>query len=109
MEAADDLYASLYRQYVGLEMPGRYWQTHHVLGQTDVYAPSYLLAQVRAAELGRVLVDRFSERWWRRPEAGAFLREELMGPGRAIDLGAFSRLDPEPYLTSLGLSAGVVE
>ncbi len=55
--------------------------------------------------MGRVLVDRFSERWWRRPEAGVFLREELMGPGQAIDLSAFSRLDPEPYLTSLGLSA----
>ncbi len=103
MEAADALYADLYRTYVGLEMPGRYWQTHHVVALYDVYAPSYLLAKVRTAELRRLLEERFSERWWRSAEAGAYLREELMGPGRRIALESFSRLDPRPYLSALGL------
>jgi len=103
MDAADALYADLYRTYVGMGMPGRYWQTHHVVALYDVYAPSYLLAKVRTAELRRVLEERFSERWWRNAEAGAYLREELMGPGRRIAVDAFSRLDPRPYLSSLDL------
>src|SRR3990170_4723988 len=104
MDAADRLYAGLYRRYVGLAMPGRYWQTHHVVALHDVYAPSYLLAKVRMVELRRVLEERFGERWWRNPEAGRFLREALMGPGRSIALETFSRLDPGPYLNSLDLS-----
>jgi len=103
MAAADALYANLYRTYVGLEMPGRYWQTHHVVALYDVYAPSYLLAKVRRVELRRLLEERFTERWWRNPEAGRYLRDELMGPGRRIPLESFSRLDPRPYLSSLGL------
>jgi hypothetical protein len=103
MYAADALYANLYRTYVGLDMPGRYWQTHHVVALSDVYAPSYLLAKVRSVELRRLLEERFTERWWRNPEAGTYLRDELMGPGRRIALEGFSRLDPRPYLSSLGL------
>ncbi|MBI3975082.1 MAG: hypothetical protein HY334_01700 [Armatimonadetes bacterium] len=103
MDAADALYADLYARYVGLEMPGRYWQTHHVVALYDVYAPSYLLAKVRTAELRRLLEERFTERWWRNPAAGAYLREELMGPGRGIPVDTFSRLDPRPSLVSLGL------
>src|SRR3990170_3468422 len=104
MDAADRLYADLYLRYVGLAMPGRYWQTHHVVALHDVYAPSYLLAKVRMVELRRGLEERFGERWWRNPEAGRFLREALMGPGRSIPLETFSRLDPGPYLNSLDLS-----
>jgi hypothetical protein len=104
MDNADRLYADLYQRYVGLPMPGRYWQTHHVVALHDVYAPSYLLAKVRSAELRRLLADRYGERWWRRAEAGAFLRQELMAPGRAICLDAFSRLDPRPYLSAFGLA-----
>jgi len=106
MEAADQLYADLYRRYVGLPMPGRYWQTHHVLALHDVYAPSYLLAKVRMVELRRLLVERFGPRWWRHAGAGRFLREEMMAPGRALPVEAFSRLDAAPYLSSLGLSSG---
>jgi hypothetical protein len=51
------------------------------------------------------LEERFGDRWWRSAAAGAFLREALMGPGRAIPLDAFSRLDPGPYLSALGLAA----
>ncbi len=106
MDAADHLYADLYRRYVGLPMPGRYWQTHHVLALHDVYAPSYLLAKVRMVELRRLLQERFGPRWWRQAGAGRFLREEMMAPGRALPLEAFSRLDAAPYLSALGLPPG---
>ncbi|MDR7585022.1 MAG: M3 family metallopeptidase [Armatimonadota bacterium] len=105
MDGADALYAALYRELVGLPMPGRYWQTHHVVALYDVYAPSYLIARVRTEELWAELVARFGPTWWREAAAGAFLREALMGPGRAVRLDAFSRLDPTPYLRSLELAA----
>ena len=100
-DAADRAYEELTERYMGVRVPGRYWQTHHILGLSDVYAPSYLLANVRKSELLRVLVGRFGRRWWRDPAAGAFLRERAMEPGASIDLDAFSRLDLDAYLGPL--------
>lgn len=101
MDAADEAYADLTERYMGVRYPGRYWQTHHVLSLSDVYAPSYLLANVRKIELIRVLQQRFGRAWWRDPEAGAFLREQGMEPGASIDLDAFSTLDVDAYLRSV--------
>jgi oligoendopeptidase F len=98
MTEADREYERLYTQYTDLPMPGIYWQTHHIVGMYVLYAPSYLMANIRKSELLQRLRDRFGDAWWRSSEAGRYLREELMGPGAAIDLNAFSRLDPEPYL-----------
>lgn len=97
-DAADRAYEELTERYMGVRVPGRYWQTHHILSLSDVYAPSYLLANVRKAELQRVLRKRFGDAWWRDPESGAFLRQETMEPGASIDLDAFSRLDLDAYL-----------
>ena len=96
--AADRAYEDLTQRYMGVRVPGVYWQTHHVLSMSDVYAPSYLLANVRKSELVQRLRERFGHAWWRSPEAGAFLKRECMGPGASIDLAAFSRLDLDAYL-----------
>ncbi len=104
--AGDPIYTHLYAELVGQTIPGRYWQTHHVTGMYDVYAPSYLLAKVRMEELKVRLRREFGDAWWRNPAAGVYLRETLMGPGRAVDLAAFSRLDEAPYLRSIGLPPG---
>jgi hypothetical protein len=101
--AADAAYGELYADLVGQTIPGRYWQTHHVAGMYDIYAPSYLLAKVRMEELKTRLRADFGEAWWRNPKAGAYLRDVLMAPGRAVDLLMFSRLDEGPYLRSVGL------
>lgn len=96
--AADEAYAQLSERYMGVRYPGVYWQTHHILSMSDVYAPSYLLANVRKSELLRETQRRFGRRWWHEPAAGAFLREAAMEPGASIDLDAFSRLDVDAYL-----------
>lgn len=97
-DKADKAYADLSERYMGVRLPGVYWQTHHVLSMNDVYAPSYLLAHVRKAELIRHLQQRHGRAWWRDPEAGAVLKKDCMGPGASIDLDAFSRLDLDAYL-----------
>ena len=97
-DKADRAYEDLTERYMGVRVPGIYWQTHHVLSMSDVYAPSYLLANVRKSELIRHMQARFGRAWWRDPEAGAFLKRECMEPGASIDLDAFSRLDLDAYL-----------
>lgn len=100
MDEASDLYARLYKEYVGFEIPGEYWQLHHVMPDYDLYSPSYLIAAVRKSELIRRLENRFGENWWDSQKTGDFLRE-IMGPGANIDLDAFSKLDTGPFLKSL--------
>ncbi|HWG90389.1 MAG TPA: M3 family metallopeptidase [Candidatus Thermoplasmatota archaeon] len=101
MDDADEAYEELTEKYMGVRYPGRYWQTHHILSMSTVYAPSYLLANIRKSEMIALLTRRFGRAWWRSPEAGAWIRDEAMGPGGALDLAAFSRLDPEPYLRTV--------
>jgi oligoendopeptidase F len=101
VEEADRLYAELYRKYTNLHMPGIYWQTHHVAGMSILYAPSYLIANIRKSELIGKLRSEFGQRWWKDPKAGEILREQYMGPGTAIDLGSFSSLDTDPYFSSV--------
>lgn len=95
---ADEEYARLTERYMGVRVPGVYWQTHHVLSMSDIYAPSYLLANIRKSELIATLQRHYGRRWWRDPEAGRYLREKAMGPGASIDLKAFSTLDADAYV-----------
>lgn len=95
---ADKAYGELYQKYVGPKMPGIYWQTHHVLSMSDMYAPSYLLANIRKSEVVRLLQREFGRAWWRDPRSGGWLREHGTGPGAAIDLANFSTLDARAYV-----------
>jgi len=36
-------------------MPGQYWMLHHIMPESIMYVPSYLLIAIRAAELGKKL------------------------------------------------------
>ncbi len=100
MDQASDLYARLYKEYVGFDIPGEYWQLHHVMPDYDLYSPSYLIAAVRKAELIKNLRRRLGEDWWDSPETGKYLRQ-VMRPGANIDLDEFSKLDPSPFLKPL--------
>ena len=100
MDEASDLYAKLYKEYVGFEIPGEYWQLHHVMPDYDLYSPSYLLAAVRKSELIKRLGKRLGEEWWDSPKTGEYLKR-IMSPGANIDLDEFSRLDTSPFLKPL--------
>ncbi len=100
MERADQRYAELYKEFLGMEIPGRYWQLHHVMPDYDIYSPSYLIAAIREAELAEKLAATFGEEWWSNRKAGAYLKE-IMRPGAGIALEEFSKLDPDPFLKGL--------
>jgi oligoendopeptidase F len=100
MDEASELYAKLYKEYVGFDIPGEYWQLHHVMPDYDLYSPSYLIAAVRKSELIKKLRNRLGETWWDSTKAGDYLRQ-IMRSGANIDLDEFSRLDTSPFLKPL--------
>ena len=94
------LYEKLIKKYMGLEVPGEYWMLHHILPESIMYVPSYMLAAIRAAELERYLINRFGERWWNDPVAGKKVRE-IMSKGGTINLNEFSRLDQNIFMKEI--------
>lgn len=100
MGEAAKRYSELTEKYMGIRYPGEYWLLHHVMPDYPLYSPSYLLAAVRASELGKKLISRFGERYWQEKGSGKFLLE-LMKPGRGIELQRFSKLDTGPYVEAV--------
>ncbi|MDQ3840377.1 MAG: M3 family metallopeptidase [Thermoproteota archaeon] len=100
IDKASNIYSRLIKEYTGFEIPGEYWLLHHILPESIMYVPSYLLAAVRASELEGYLRNRFGDMWWREKESGRRLRE-IMKPGAAIDLASFSRLDSGIFLKEI--------
>ena len=94
------LYEKLIKKYMGLEMPGEYWMLHHILPESIMYVPSYMLAAIRAAELERYLMNRFGEKWWNEFAAGKKVRE-MMCKGGKINLKQFSKLDQSIFMKEI--------
>lgn len=78
------------------EMPGDYWLLHHIMPQYDLYAPSYLLASLRAKECTDQMIKEYGEDFWRNREAGEVFRD-LAATRGDFDLSVWD-LSPKPYL-----------
>jgi oligoendopeptidase F len=100
IDKACELYSRLIREYTGFEIPGEYWLLHHILPESVVYVPSYLLAAVRAAELDMYIRNKYGDKWWKEKEVGKDFRE-IMRPGARIDLSIFSNLDSNTFLEEI--------
>jgi hypothetical protein len=100
MEQANDRYERYAEEFMGMHLPGKYWQLHHVMPDFDLYSPSYMVAAVRAAELDRKLTNLFGASWWTDKRAGNYIRT-VAKDGASIKLPRFSRLDTRPYLKDL--------
>lgn len=96
IEQTDEEYEKATEQFMGIKIPGRYWQLHHVMSEHDLYAPSYLIAAVRVGELRNKLEKEYGTEWWKNKEAGTFIRT-LARQRADIDL-SWSKLDPSFYL-----------
>jgi Peptidase family M3 len=94
---ASDVYSRLIKEYMGFEIPGEYWLLHHILPESIMYVPSYLLAAVRAAELDHHMQNTFGDKWWTESGAGRALRA-IMESGAKVDLSEFSKLDSNVFL-----------
>jgi hypothetical protein len=100
MEQANERYERYTEEFMGIRLPGRYWQLHHVMPDYDLYSPSYMIAAVRAAELDQRLQNLFGANWWSDKRAGDYIRKTA-SDGASIKLSRFSELDTRPYLKPL--------
>jgi hypothetical protein len=100
IEKASELYSRLIKEYTGFEIPGEYWLLHHILPESIIYVPSYLLAAVREAELDAYIKNKYGDKWWKEKNAGKELRE-IMKPGAKIDLSKFSKLNIDIFLQEI--------
>ena len=79
-----------------IEVPGYYWVLHHVMPNFDLYAPSYVIAHVRVAAVKQKLVHDYGEAWWKKPQAGKFIKQLAQTEGE-FDIKAW-KLDPQTFL-----------
>jgi len=96
LEETNKVYEEMTERFMGIRIPGPYWQLHHIMSEHDLYAPSYLIAAVRVGELTNLLTKEYGSHWWESKEAGAFIRE-LASQRADIDL-SWSKLDPKYYV-----------
>lgn len=90
-EDCNEYYAKKIKECMNIELPGAYWQLHHILPESLMYVPSYLLAMLRADELRKQMINKFGNTFWRSKEAGKYLKS-FMEPGTKSELGTFSTL-----------------
>ncbi len=96
-------FEELTAQY-GVRLPAGYLVQHHVWsGHSFVYEPSYLLAKIRSADLRASLEEEFGEDWYKSPEAGSYLMNDVFGPGNRTDVNKFSSLDSKRYFREIGI------
>ncbi|MEK6955931.1 MAG: hypothetical protein AABW52_04700 [Nanoarchaeota archaeon] len=100
MEEANEYYNKMIKKYMGMEVDGRYWQLHHILPESVLYVPSYLLARIRASELKKKLEQMHGNEWYNNKESGEWLRE-LMKPGTESRIASFDNINPEVLIKEL--------
>ncbi len=99
-EKWDALYAKHYKESMGIEMPGQYWQLHHILPESVMYVPSYLLAEINAFNIAREAKDDFGKHWWQEKAAGIYIKN-LMKDGSDSEAGTFEDIDATAFIKDL--------
>lgn len=99
-EKWDALYAKHYKECMGVEMPGRYWQLHHILPESMMYVPSYLLAEINAFNVAKEARDDFGRDWWQEKASGIYIKG-LMKDGADSPIGTFEKIDATDFIKEL--------
>jgi hypothetical protein len=70
------VYSELLKKYTGIRnIPDKYWVLHHIISESTLYAPSYILADFRKDFLLRKL-RKFGD-WWNNKEAGDLIKRYM--------------------------------
>jgi hypothetical protein len=99
-EKWDALYAKHYKECMGVEMPGQYWQLHHILPESTMYVPSYLLAEINAFNIANEAKDDFGKHWWEEKAAGIYIKG-VMQDGADSEAGTFEKIDPKAFIKEI--------
>jgi len=99
-EKADTHYAKCIKNSMGINIPGAYWQLHHILPESLMYVPSYMLAKINAHSLHSKLAEKYGEMWWREKKAGEEIKS-WMKPGAYSPTGNFSKIDSKQFVKEI--------
>ncbi len=98
-EQMNEVYAKQLKDWLGFDMDGAYWQLHHILPESLMYVPSYLLAMVQAHQFTEQLKKTYGTWWWAHKRAGQEIKA-MMVQGADSPLADFSRLDVASFVRS---------
>jgi len=97
----DKAYARELKKSMGMNIPGQYWKLHHILPESLMYVPSYMLASVQQHNLMRApLEKKYGKTWWKNKKSGKLVKE-LAAPGADSRAAKFSKLNIKQYLKTL--------
>ena len=87
------------KKYTNIVMPGQYWMLHHIMSESIMYVPSYLLAAVRATELEKKLKNYTGKIVGIRRSRKIFRKHDERGAN--INFQEFSKLDSRVFLKEI--------
>jgi len=97
----DKAYARELKKSMGMKIPGAYWKLHHILPESLMYVPSYMLASVQQHNMLREpLSKKYGKKWWQNKNSGKLVKK-LASPGSDSKAAGFSKLKIKPYLKEL--------
>jgi hypothetical protein len=99
-EEWDAHYAKHIKECMGVDIPGQYWQLHHILPESLMYVPSYLLADINAVHIIDECTDEWGREWWREKASGIKIRN-LMQDGAQSPCGTFEQIDAKEFIADL--------
>ncbi len=99
-EKLNDVYHKEIKKSMDLEIPGEYWQLHHILPEALMYVPSYLLAYANVCEMKEKCEELGGKRWWNDKKAGEYILN-VMSPGNQSPLADFSKTKPDKLIKEM--------
>ena len=93
------LYAKHVKECMGLQIPGEYWLLHHILPDSLMYVPSYMLAEMQVANLHEHFNHEHGSDWWANKNVGKELKK-YMQPGSDSNLATFAKITPKNMIAN---------
>jgi len=93
-EAQDELYAKHFKECMGLDIPGKYWQLHHILPESLMYVPAYLLAMIKAQEIEDDMIERYGQEWWDNPKSHEYMLN-IIESGTDSPINDYTKVNPK--------------
>ena len=90
-EQCNKRYAQELKKSMGLNIPGAYWQLHHILPSSLMYVPSYMLAEIQQEKIKTKLRQKYGKQWWKSKKVGKEMYQ-LMTAGTDSPVSDFSKL-----------------
>lgn len=91
---SDKEYAKQLKETLGMKIPGQYWQLHHILPESLMYVPAYMLAMIKAQEIEGEMITRYGYEWWDNKKSHEYMLK-IIKPGTDSEINDYNNLKPK--------------